>query len=296
METVTPLFLGGSNPRDPRDEPELRAASFRGALRFWFRALLGGVLGDKPDDIFRYESQVFGSTEHASPVIVRILQHDLKSSKFKPLPHKEVLFNGFKPGQKFELTLISRDQNALQQAKKALQLLSYLGGLGRRSRRGFGSLQIVDGEMALNASSADELAKALTQQLDLIFPRSFAELRNLPRFPLLHPKWTQVKVCRTEFNDWKDAIRFVMQKAHEHKNPALGFANPRQASPVHVHVTKLQTGKYAIVLTTMLSQLNPQLRAEADRKKLVDFLNEFDGKIAFPPEEVPKKWLGGKES
>jgi CRISPR-associated protein Cmr1 len=35
LETVTPLFLGGA---DPRGEPELRPPAFRGAMRYWLRA------------------------------------------------------------------------------------------------------------------------------------------------------------------------------------------------------------------------------------------------------------------
>jgi CRISPR-associated protein Cmr1 len=71
LETITPLFLTGA---DPRGEPELRAASIRGALRFWLRALLGGVIGDKDLDALRKaEPAVFGSTDTgASPVVVRI--------------------------------------------------------------------------------------------------------------------------------------------------------------------------------------------------------------------------------
>jgi len=85
LETVTPLFCGGA---DKGLVPELRASSIRGALRFWLRALLGGVLGDRPDEIFRHESQVFGSTDHASPVVVRIQAKreeflDLAESWFK---------------------------------------------------------------------------------------------------------------------------------------------------------------------------------------------------------------------
>lgn len=38
LETVTPLFLGGA---DPRGEPELRPPAFRGTLRYWLRAALG---------------------------------------------------------------------------------------------------------------------------------------------------------------------------------------------------------------------------------------------------------------
>jgi len=291
LELITPLFLGGSNPRG---EPELRASSFRGALRFWLRALLGGVLGDRPDKIFQRESQVFGSTDHASPVVVRLEPHNLGSDSFNPLPHKQVnfRFNGFKPGQRFDIYLLSRDKDALQQAQKALQLLCYLGGLGRRSRRGFGSLQITEGKLALTATSVEELANALKQQLNSILPSSFAKLSDVPRFPILHPGWAQIKVYGKEFNGWEEAIKFVMEKAHKHKNPALGNATPRQASPVHVHVTRLSTGKYALVLTTMLSQLNPKLPG-ADPQKLVDFLNDFKGDVIFGFKEVPKNWLGG---
>ncbi len=298
VELLTPLFLGGS---DPRGEPELRAASFRGALRFWLRALLGGVLGDRPAEIFERESQVFGSTDHASPVVVRLEPHNLGSDSFNPLPHKQVnfRFNGFKPGQRFDICLLSRDKDALQQAQKALQLLCYLGGLGRRSRRGFGSLQITEGKLALTAKTVKELSEALKQRLDAILHSSFAKLSDVPRFPILHPDWAQIKVCTQEFDSdselegWKKAIKFVMEKAHKHKNPVLGNATPRQASPVHVHVTRLSTGKYALVLTTMLSQLNPKLSERADRKKLAEFLNSFGDEVIFGFKEVPENWLGG---
>lgn len=43
LETVTPLFLGAA---EPRGGAELRAPSFRGALRYWPRALVGGAIGD----------------------------------------------------------------------------------------------------------------------------------------------------------------------------------------------------------------------------------------------------------
>ena len=298
IEIITPLFIGGSNPRE---QPELRAASFRGALRFWLRALLGSVLGNKPAEIFKHESEVFGSTDHASPVVVRLqARQKLKWDEYNPLLHKpdhevKFSFKGFVPNQSFEIHLLGRNQKALEQAKKALQLLCYLGGLGRRSRRGFGSLQIIDGELALTAKDINELANALKQKLDSILPSSFVTLSDVPRFPILHEKWAQIKVCSQEFSSWKEAIKFVMEKAHKHKNPALGFANPRQASPVHVHVTKLLTNKYVLVLTTMLSELNPQLSDDADRQKLVDFLNSFESEVVFGFKEVSEKWIGGSE-
>jgi len=40
LETVNPLFLGGAEPRS--EPPELRPPAFRGAMRYWLRAALGG--------------------------------------------------------------------------------------------------------------------------------------------------------------------------------------------------------------------------------------------------------------
>jgi len=39
LETITPLFLSGND----QTTVELRAASIRGHLRYWYRALLGGL-------------------------------------------------------------------------------------------------------------------------------------------------------------------------------------------------------------------------------------------------------------
>lgn len=36
LKVLTPMFMGGA---DPEGAPELRAASIRGAMRFWFRAI-----------------------------------------------------------------------------------------------------------------------------------------------------------------------------------------------------------------------------------------------------------------
>jgi CRISPR type III-B/RAMP module RAMP protein Cmr1 len=68
LETVTPLFLGGAD-----QQPELRPASVRGALRYWLRTALGGVIGDNNLNELRcLEADVFGETERGSRVVVRL--------------------------------------------------------------------------------------------------------------------------------------------------------------------------------------------------------------------------------
>lgn len=169
LETVTPMFLGGS---EPRGTPELRPASFRGALRFWLRALLGAHLGDSALDALRAEeTKVFGDAgqDTGSPVILRGAKWPqpgrlqapqgvgLRYLFFSMGQRERDLRTGqsttiwrdcFPAGSAFELILQTRSPGqseaegiAFKRAAAALWLLLRLGGLGARSRRGAGSLR-----------------------------------------------------------------------------------------------------------------------------------------------------------
>ena len=96
LKVLTPMFMGGA---DPEGDPELRAASIRGAMRFWFRAIAGAITND-PREIYRLESEVFGNTERKSRVVVRVKysqpykkssllikpEDPTKNKRAKPLP------------------------------------------------------------------------------------------------------------------------------------------------------------------------------------------------------------------
>ena len=55
---VTPMFCGGA---DPKRSAELRLPSFKGVLRFWWRALAWGRLGGDLKRIHEQEAKLFGS-------------------------------------------------------------------------------------------------------------------------------------------------------------------------------------------------------------------------------------------
>ncbi len=69
METIeatyrvtTPMFLGGADPQ----QAELRLASFKGVLRFWWRASVWpriAVQGGSVKDLHRKEAELFGSSD-----------------------------------------------------------------------------------------------------------------------------------------------------------------------------------------------------------------------------------------
>lgn len=165
LETVTPLFLAGAN----QEEAELRAPSFRGVLRYWLRALLGGIYGTDTDGlkkVWEEEKKVFGTTDQGSAVMLRLglggLGDTKPFAKEQPNPNKPpsgrdylfwsmeklgkngVLRRHYPPGGVFTVTFYQRggDPAALQRAVAAFWLLVYLGGLGSRSRRGAGSLNV----------------------------------------------------------------------------------------------------------------------------------------------------------
>jgi CRISPR-associated protein Cmr1 len=79
LETITPLFLGGA---DARGAPELRPPAFRGALRYWLRALAGAALGTDEQSVREFEAQVFGSPDEdsggASGVSLRLVPKAVK--------------------------------------------------------------------------------------------------------------------------------------------------------------------------------------------------------------------------
>jgi CRISPR-associated protein Cmr1 len=138
LKTVTPLFLGGAD-----QQPELRPASVRGALRFWLRAALGGVIGDADLDHLHYlEANVFGEMERGSTVVVRLSHSGFSKSEEPLLPHRTGgqagIVKAVPVGTPFNLILNLRPcagSQLLEIATWTALLWLTLGGIGRRSRR-----------------------------------------------------------------------------------------------------------------------------------------------------------------
>lgn len=66
LEIVTPCFLGGT-----KGTAEWRAASIRGHLRWWFRAVAGAAFRGDLDEVRAAEDRLFGSTERGSLLRIR---------------------------------------------------------------------------------------------------------------------------------------------------------------------------------------------------------------------------------
>jgi hypothetical protein len=137
LEFITPLFSRGAYD----DRPEIRPASIRGQLHWWFRAL-GGNYND--------EKAIFGSVLNgalASKIVVRIGNVLGPTGKMATLPHKPGDKASPKacylPGTTFELHVLSRlgglDHDREVSFHRTLKAWLFLGVLGLRATRAGGS-------------------------------------------------------------------------------------------------------------------------------------------------------------
>lgn len=274
FETVTQMFSGLD-----QKTPELRVPGIRGMLRYWLRAALGGVLGDQRiEELRRLESEVFGSTDGIGAVAIRArwMNGEPKTKRENILPHhdggrKPVLLRGFQAGLKFELNLIRRGGStaAWSSAVAALLMMISHGGIGRRSRRGWGTLRILSAKGDLPedlsyllkpqefgspeewlsymkdvSTSAAKVSKGLLKELEI--PVGQAGVPS--RYPVVTPK-TQRFIWKELFGDGLSAISKFGEREHKflQANPklarAFGFArNGRQASPLWVRVIPVRVG------------------------------------------------------
>jgi CRISPR-associated protein Cmr1 len=166
---ITPLFGGGVEPNHADPITVVRGTEVRGHLRFWWRATRGGQFGGNLKKMRRREEEIWGSAAakgnpRPSDVIisVEILERGKPlpavDSKGKPVRNigdvKSIYSYVAFPLRddksnppvlqdvEFELT-ICYPSKWKQDVEAALWTWETFGGLGARTRRGFGALQLV---------------------------------------------------------------------------------------------------------------------------------------------------------
>lgn len=173
-EIVTPMFIGGA---DKNDEPEIRPPSIKGALRFWWRALHWETClkeqGKNPNKAFtalyQQEAELFGAAAKDNmygqgKISLKVkfdkgqsTLHVLKGQSIVPtlnsgqiyllgrgLYHfkNKFLRDAISPEQTFKVIMKLQDEVEAENVINALLAFGLLGGLGSRSRKGWGSIAI----------------------------------------------------------------------------------------------------------------------------------------------------------
>ncbi len=225
---TTPMFLGGA---DNQNTAELRPTSVKGALRFWFRAINYGEYQDYKK-VKKAESDLFGSTNTQSSFFLKLNSEAIKvetnEEKIRSLfAALEIAYLGYGlfqrsrrqqfyrpyliPGQTFTVELLlkpkSKNQLAYENLIKATKALGLFGGLGSRSRRGFGSvtldsIYVDDKECWVAPNSKEELRNAFKDfYLDLELSR------NIPEYTAFSSD--NRTIILDEFSDYKEALKNV---------------------------------------------------------------------------------------
>lgn len=199
---VTPLFGAGAD----QNTAELRLPSFKGVLRYWWRALAWRRLDGDLQAVHDAEKRLFGGpgAEGQSKVRMRLTVEEpgtcLRPGGSLPgapagrggLPGAYYLGYGLMatagkdagrltrgalvPPLRFTVEMrVAKtvDSQALETLLDALKALGTLGGMGARSRKGYGSLMLIRLTLADPAEGGPSGSRELWKQ-----PETFDELRQ----------------------------------------------------------------------------------------------------------------------
>lgn len=274
LETVTPLFLHGEN----RKRLELRPPPFKSLMRYWWR-----TVQDCDKTLLREEeAKLFGSTKGKAPFSIRILgETDLASAKYKPLPHRsdDLGFreDAYKKGQSFDLYLITKNGSQASAYEQIAKLGFLLGGVGNRSRRGFGSIR----ETNWNFKNVSNLRQEVLDTLNAVAGTNRFKMAGkiLASGRRIHPPPKYPVIRYIYFGNPTPDIDALLRKIGQATQDAkrrngdytLGDGNPRMASPVIIRIQKV--GNKFIPIVTQLYSIYPKYKPNNFIQKQEDFIN-----------------------
>ena len=305
---VTPMFCGGADP----GSAELRIPSFKGVLRFWWRALAWSRCGEDLKTIQKEEDQLFGGAGGGRSRVVITHVEPVKSetgfgSELKVGPGARYLGYGvlepgaqrafLEPGFGFTVHMRTRDLDRARMSslENALTALGLFGGMGARSRKGYGSVSIrslmVDGRARWRepSSKAELAAKLRLFRCDSGRP-------NLPAYTALSKASRHLLVS----SDHGDSLELLDRMGREFKEAVGSTPRPdrdvfglprkagdaRRASPLFIHVHQCDDrpiGVVSFLPARFLSEdgspssgwESPRAREGRLYKPIHDFLNHL---------------------
>lgn len=291
VENVTPLFIAGADPRHIENEG-LRPPSLKGLMRWWFRAIMGGMVS--LSDLKKLEREIFGFTDKKASINVISITRS-KPSEINVSPQLKYLWFSinmqkrkgqrlchYAPNSRFEVTIYSSEERCLKIALGCLWALIYVGGIGSRMRRGAGSLKVVKiskdviYNFIFNGNTINDARNFMEENLKKIFEsfRGYAGERykpqSDPKFAVLSKKHAEIVFVRKPFDKWEQALETISSEYQQFRRrkkleyrytfglPIIThprFRNLRQGSPLFIAIMDLN-GKYALRLVKFYTSIH----------------------------------------
>jgi CRISPR type III-B/RAMP module RAMP protein Cmr1 len=263
------MFIAGA---DPSGTPELRAASFKGALRFWWRALSWSRLDCDLMLLRKEEAQLFGSSDAGQTAVRLRLAADGHAigataanwsatgwENYTGYGLKDASREPIEPGSvvQVKLTATGRDTLSRPDLAVALKVLGLCGGLGARSRNAWGSLTLLslggvcEWEAPIDRNSLRQSIQELlnTENAHTDSPPYTAISRHTKvavgrRFPSAEKAQRRLAESYRECvqSQPKDNMRWqfgIPRRSSRH--PSMDNSN-RRAKPLFLHVHEAQSG------------------------------------------------------
>lgn len=189
-KVITPLYGGGVEPGKADPITVVRVSEIRGHLRFWWRATRGGAFNGDLQKMREAEEKIWGSAggkgkPGPSKVVVSLTQHERGKlvSKAKDSNGRQVDYGDVKSPYGYVAFPLreTKDQAAgsvrenvsftlkirypryvADDVLSALWAWETFGGIGARTRRGFGALQKIDSK---SIPDANQMENAIREAL-----------------------------------------------------------------------------------------------------------------------------------
>lgn len=287
-EIVSPVFMNGADTRSP----SLRSSGLKGILRFWWRAahpnlenaerklqeqqIFGGTLslGDKKDKVTqaRKSSLIIQVRSQASPT-----PNDL-------IPHKRDIGNNsrtssFGPGESFEILFRLRQHGftSLKKLEALLKLSAFIGGIGRRTRRGMGAFKILPQGDEKVPETIEEVLQEIEGHLQTLNSGIYTlDTENQSISPTTsysqpYPFIQHIQIGKKPMMDFDELLvhigkctnRFHADYAGDSYKKALGSGQPRFASPVYVSIVQIAGAFHPII--SLLNSAPPEKKLQRAR-------------------------------
>lgn len=241
LRTVTPMFGGAATERQVDARHPIRPASVRGHLRFWWRATSGAGF-TTAEQLFDAESALWGNTKTPGQVRVQVRVTDA-GQQVRPIRHERrsngkmmpdfgnypayALFpfqgtikwgeiekapDDARENVVFSVTLTRLELSDEQwaQVRTALNAWVLFGGIGSRTRRGCGSLELVEGEAT--APQPRELQEKLARMLTTLPGRYYVGSAQKDAVAA----WTEAVAV---YRDFRQGVDFARNEGQQKNRP-----------------------------------------------------------------------------
>lgn len=330
-EIITPMFLAGAN----QSKVELRPPSIKGAMRYWWRAMHGNI---SLIDLKEKETKIFGGGgESAKKSRFTLSAEDIflnSSKKSFPLHNITQRVNGkkhqinildylaygvneyqkekkgqviirdyFQVGSKFNVIfhfdpILS--ENEREEIINSFLLVSLIGGLGSKSRNGFGRFKILNDDRY----SYEQLLKLI-----FLFSKNTPHLNNW----LTLSKETKIFKLKDPTNTWDSALaeigrvyknaRDKLEKKHfldkrqylgaplsiKNGNKLVKSSKIERHSKTHFLTVIKENEKYnGVIISLKYNFMENSEKKKRDNRKeqYLNVIDEFNGLLANDLVEV----------